>query len=103
MKKNILLSVSALAVVAMLSGCAVPNAFGPLYSDATLSGTATGNAKGSKTGQSKAVNIIGICQGDAGIQAAAEQGGIKRITTVDIKGKSILGVWAETTTVVTGE
>lgn len=77
--------------------------FGPLFSDATLPITATSNSKGSKTGTAKSTNIIGIHTGDSSIQAAAKSAGISKIYTVDVHGKCILGVYSETTVIVTGE
>ena len=59
---------------------------------------------GSKTGTSSAVGILGVVAvGDASVAAAARDGGITTINTVDNKGTSILGIYAKYETIVTGE
>lgn len=62
-------------------------------------GTAT-----SKTGKACAQNFLGIfAQGDASIEAAKNDGGIDRVTTVDHETKTILGLYAQFCTVAYGE
>ncbi|MDR2982174.1 MAG: TRL-like family protein [Puniceicoccales bacterium] len=103
MKKS-LLAVSALAAVAVLSGCATPDTWGGLYSANTGHHIqATDNKIGSKKGESKLTNIIGIAEGDISLATAAANGGVTKIATVDIKVKNILSIYSETTLVVTGE
>jgi hypothetical protein len=65
---------------------------------------ATGNPVGSKTGQASGQIILGAFGDvDAGIVAAAQAGGISRISTVDFQTKSLLGIVMTYTTTVTGE
>ena len=64
---------------------------------------ATQNQMGSKRGEATAVSILGlVAVGDAGISAAAENGGITKVATVDQEGMHVLGFYAQSTTIVTG-
>lgn len=83
-----------LAVVAMLSSCSL-----------TLPVTATNNAVGNKVGTAKATGFLGILffNADASIRTAAKNGGITKISTVDIKHTSILNLVVTYETIVTGE
>lgn len=89
-------TIKALAVVAVamsFTACSI-----------TLPVTATSNKIGSKVGTSKATVIIGLYfNEDASIQSAAQDGGISKISTVDIKYGSILGLVQTYETIVTGE
>ncbi len=71
----------------------------------TLPVAATSNAVGSKVGTSKATGYLGILffDQDASIRAAAKNGGITKISTVDIKSTSLLNIIVTYETVVTGE
>lgn len=64
---------------------------------------ATSNAVGSKVGESTMrMSSLGIWLGDAGIATAAKNGGISKISTVDVRLD--YGLFGTTwTTVVTGE
>ena len=66
---------------------------------------ATGYAVGSKVGIAKATGYFGVIfiDGDASIRTAAKNGGINRISSVDLKKTSILGIVVTYETIVTGE
>jgi hypothetical protein len=66
---------------------------------------ATTNPVGSKVGQASGKIWFGAFgSADAGIQAAAQNGGITNISTVDFTTKlGILGLWTEYQATVTGE
>lgn len=83
----------AMAAVSM-SSCAL-----------TLPVTATSNTIGSKVGTAKATGYLGILffNQDASIRTAARNGGITKISTVDIKSTSILNLIVTYETTVTGE
>lgn len=88
-------------------GCAGPYSGGVIFSDykALLCSPddSSGLAPGSKVGEAKMVNYVGwIAMGDASITAAAANGGISKIKTVDYKYNTILGIINTTTTIVTG-
>jgi hypothetical protein len=66
---------------------------------------ATSNPVGSKKGQATGTCFLSVlCFGaDASIETAAKNGGITKISTVDITTKNILGIVVSYTTTVTGE
>jgi len=81
-------------VGAMLSGCAL-----------TLPVSATSNAIGPKVGTATATGYLGVLffNADASIRSAAKNGGITKISTVDIKQTSLLGIIVTYETIVTGD
>lgn len=94
MFKTIKTLFALLATAAMISGCAL-----------TLPVNATSNPIGSKVGTAKATGFLGVLffDQDASIRTAAKNGGITRISTVDIKSTSILNLVVTYETIVTGE
>lgn len=94
MIKTIKKITALMAVVAMLSSCAL-----------TLPVNATSNPVGQKVGTAKATGYLGVLffNQDASIQKAAKNGGITKIATVDIKQTSILNLVITYETIVTGE
>lgn len=105
MKKALLLA-TAIASAAALSGCAMASSpvMGGLYTDVTYPVNATSNDQGPKTGEASASSILGIfATGDASIAAAARNGGITKVKTVDVNATSFLGLYAKYTVIVTGE
>jgi len=85
---------AATLVIAMMSSCSL-----------TLPVTATSNPVGSKVGTSKANGFLGILYlgADASIKSAAKNGGITKISTVDIKQNNFLNIFTSFETIVTGE
>lgn len=83
-----------LAVVAMMSSCSL-----------TLPVTATSNPVGNKVGTATATGFLGILffNADASIRTAAKNGGITKISTVDIKKGNVLNLIVTYETIVTGE
>ena len=83
-----------LAVVAMMSSCSL-----------TLPVTATSNPVGTKVGTATARGFLGILffNADASIRTAAKNGGITKISTVDIKQGNVLNLIVTYETIVTGE
>ena len=83
-----------LAVAVMMSSCAL-----------TLPVNATSNAVGNKVGTANATGYLGILffNADASIRTAAKNGGITKISTVDIKQTSLLNLIVTYETIVTGE
>ena len=71
----------------------------------TLPAAATSNPVGKKVGTATATGYLGVLffGADASIQKAAQNGGITKISTVDIKQTSILGIVVSYETIVTGE
>ncbi len=89
MKKIFLIFAAAL----LLSSCAI-----------TLPVNATSNEVGSKVGMSKATGYLNVLwfDQDASIQKAAKQGGITKISTVDLKQTNMLGIIQTYECIVTG-
>lgn len=96
-----------LCTAAVLSGCAMSNTApvtGFVYNGSKGTYGATSNPVAAKTGQSCSSSILGIIgSGDASAAAAAKAGGITKIATVDSDNFGILGIYATSCTVVTGE
>ncbi len=103
-KVMVMLSVVCLGGL-ILSGCAFgPYAPGVGYSSIKGPITSTGNAPGSKVGTAEAVNYVGVvAMGDASIEAAARNGGIVRVKTVDYEMINYGPFYIKTMTIVTGE
>ena len=105
MKQGAIL-LSLILIATLTTGCvmSVNPLVGILYSDDVTGGlTATPNAQGAKVGEATVKMICGVSYGDGSIQTAAANGGISKIKTVDLKVKNVLGVYMETTTIVTGD
>ena len=71
----------------------------------TLPVSATSNPVGSKIGTAKASGFFGMLymDADASIKQSAENGGITKISTVDIKTTNFLGIFTGYECIVTGE
>lgn len=91
---KIKLIIAALLTAALVASCSL-----------TMPVNATSNAIGSKVGTAKATGFLYILffDADASIQTAAKNGGITKISTVDIKFNNILGILTTYETIVTGE
>jgi hypothetical protein len=93
MKNNLIKCLSVCVMTIMFVSCSI-----------TLPVTATSNSVGSKVGKSSATVVLGFAfNEDASIRTAAKQGGISKISTVDIKVKNILGLVVTYETIITGE
>ena len=67
--------------------------------------SASSNPVGSKVGTATGTCFLGyLCFGaDASIQSAAKNGGITKVSTVDLKTNNLLGIIVTYTCIVTGE
>lgn len=85
---------AATIAIAALSSCAM-----------TVPVAATSNPIGSKVGTSTGSGFLGVLifSPDTGIQQAAKNGGISKISTVDFKWTNMLGILQTYTCTVTGE
>lgn len=84
------------------------NAMGIFYTDATYPVTATGmkvqDLSRLKCGTARTNNILFLVEtGDASIDTAAKNGGIKKISHIDIHEKSIFIFWKGVKVTVYGE
>jgi hypothetical protein len=90
---NKLKTFAVICFVLVLTSCSVTE---PL--------TATGNPIGNKIGTAKATQVLGLCfGGNASILTAAKNGGISKISTVDVKRRNILFIVMSQETTVSGE
>ena len=107
MKKAIILSV--LLLMAITFNMQSANATGVFYTESTYPVMATGIKRNCdinklKQGQSTTNNILFLVEtGDAGINAAVKNGGIKVIHYIDISEKSVFFFFRKLTTTVYGE
>ena len=101
MKKTFFSLACAVAIALGMSSCAAMGN-GTLYNDTVEPCHVTANTLGSKVGQAQIVNIVGVALGDAGVQKAAKEAGITKVSHVDKKVWSILGVYSVTTYTVYG-
>jgi hypothetical protein len=87
--------VIALGLAMVMSACSM-----------TLPHSATGNEIGNKVGRAKITVYLGAIlfpfEQDAGIRAAAKNGGITRISTVDVKTTNLFNIIVTYETIVTG-
>ena len=100
MKKIIFSVACALA----LTSCGTVGLVGTVYVDATEPAAVTSNTLGTKVGQAEALSVLGVVAvGDAGIEKAAKQAGITKVSHVDKKTFSVLGLFTKVTYTVYGE
>lgn len=94
MVKRIKVLFAIVAVLGMLSSCSI-----------TVPVNATSNPVGAKVGRAKATGLFGFIffNADASIKTAAKNGGISKISTVDIKQVNILFIITMYETIITGE
>lgn len=98
---------TVLGLLFMLSGTQA-NAMGLFYTDATYPVTATGvkteNLSAMKKGTASTTNILFLVEvGDASIDTAAKNGGISKISHIDIQEKSVFIFWRGVKVTVYGE
>lgn len=97
-----------LATGLMLFICGGANAMGLFYTNADYPVTATGakvqDLSKLKSGTSELINVLYFVEiGDAGIEKAAKNAGIKKISFIDINEKTIFIFFRKITTTVYGE
>lgn len=104
MAKGLLVVVALLGMVGLV-GCTYPagSVIAPIMM--TKSPVAVGDTLvvPTKTGTAEVEGIILIAKGDGSIEAAAKNGGIKRIHHVDSEEFNVLGIYSKRTTIVHGE
>ena len=102
--KNLICAVLMLVSAAVISGCVMAQSpiFAPIAVDLAGAGP-VGTGANLKRGEAVAQGIVMVAIGDASIETAAKNGGIRKIHHVDTKTTNILGVYSEYTTIVYGE
>ena len=103
MKKLLLALILFGALASTGCGAVFPYQPGPIYTDYQTPAMATQNETGNKMGEACQTNILGlVATGDASVSTAAKNGGITKVNSVDTKFKTILGIFSESCTVVSG-
>jgi hypothetical protein len=104
MKKTIMTVACALALTLGMTSCGAVGLVGAVYTGYTEPAAVTSNALGTKVGQASAISVLGVAAaGDAGINKAAKQAGITKVSHVDKKIVSVLGLYTKVTYTVYGE
>ena len=96
----------AFAGLAFIAGCATvaSQVTGSIYTDVKAPLSAASNTGGSKIGSSTASSLLGLfAMGDASIETASKNGGIKKVQHVDYHSTSILGIYSTFTVMVYGQ
>ena len=94
---------AAVMAIAMTS-CSSIGMVGLIYDGDIQPVAVTSNALGQKVGTATCVSVLGIVAvGDGGINAAAKNGGIKKISHVDRKTLSVLSLFTKYEYFVYGE
>lgn len=93
------------AIVALtMSSCGAVGMIGGIYTGDTQPVAVTSNSVGYKVGTSSCVSVLGIVAvGDGGINAAAKDGNITKISHIDRKTISVLGLFTTYKYFVYGE
>jgi hypothetical protein len=105
MRKVTKIAAFSLAVAALATGCATVVPVGGIYTNVKMPVTnSNGSVSYSKTGVATTQSILGlVAWGDGSIRAAAEEGKITKVNSVDYSSENILGVYGKYTTTVYGE
>lgn len=104
MKKAIFSVACAIALAFGMTSCGAVGLVGVVYTGYTEPAAVTSNELGTKVGQAKALSVLGVAAaGDAGIEKATKQAGITKVSHVDKKVVSVLGLFTKVTYTVYGE
>jgi hypothetical protein len=104
MKKHLMVLATAVVMGMSLVSCSAIGVVGAVYTGTTVPHSVTDNKLGTKVGSVKCTSILGIAAyGDAGINTAAKMAGIKKVSHVDVKTFSVLGLFTTQTYFVYGE
>jgi hypothetical protein len=104
MKKTIFTVACALALTLGMTSCGAIGLVGSVYTGYTEPAAVTSNVLGTKVGQGSAISVLGVVAlGDAGIEQATKKAGIKKVSHVDKKVVSILGLYTKVIYTVYGE
>lgn len=102
--KHIKMLIVAVIVAITMTSCEAVGLVGAVYTGVTTPAAVTSNAVGTKVGTAKALSVLGIVAcGDAGVNKAAKNGNIQKISHVDVKTFSVLGLFTSYEYFVYGE
>ena len=104
MKKTIFSVACAIALAVGMTSCGTVGLIGAVYTGYTEPAAVTSNELGTKVGQAHATSVLGVAAaGNAGIEKAAKKAGITKVSHVDKKVFSVLGLFTKVTYTVYGE
>lgn len=104
--RKVILSCAALVAMTLASCSTIgtQSGIGSLYTGVSEGQMVTSNQLGTKVGKGSTIGVLGLVSiGDASIQSAANSAGIKKISHVDCKKMSVLGLFAKYDILVYGE
>ena len=106
MKKNLTILAGIFVIAFLLSGCATMYPVGSLYTGVKVPNN-MGDGKDvsyTKIGKASANSILSlIATGDASLEKAIQNGGIKTVKWVDYQADNFLGIYGTYTTTVYGD
>ena len=103
--KKLFLFLGIASISVLMSSCALFGT-GMIYEGTTAPHSVTSNpiSNNTKVGRSNYVSVLGIIAvGDGGINVAAKNAGISKISHVDVQKTSVLGLFTKSETIVYGE
>lgn len=102
--KKLFVLMSLCSVLFLFSSCGVVGMVGAVYTAYSEPELVTSNVVGSKVGTAQTTSILGIiATGDGSIEKAAKSAGITKISHVDKKTSSVLGIYTTCKYFVYGE
>lgn len=103
MKKLFLTTVLA-SVIVLFSSCGTVGMVGALFTGVTTPEAVTSNEVGSKVGTATTISVLGlVAVGNGGVNKAAKEAGITKISHVDVRTLSVLGIFTTQKYFVYGE
>lgn len=100
---KILRRLIAPVLLVCLAGCTGFGPQGAIFTSTTLAVYAN-ETGGAKKGKACTHSILGLVAfGDGSVENATRDSGIKKVKAIDLSGFSILGLYAQLCTVVTGD
>lgn len=103
--KKVFLFLGVASIAVLMSSCALLGT-GMVYQGITVPHSVTSNpiSDNVKVGKSNYISVLGIVAiGDGGINVAARNAGITKISHVDEQKTSVLGLFTKSETIVYGE
>lgn len=102
--KKVILAMMLVVATLGFTGCSAIGMVGGIYTGYDAPFAVTGNEVGTKVGTATTVSVLGlVAVGDGSIDIAAKKGNIKKISHVDVKTTSILGLFTQHKYFVYGE
>lgn len=102
--KKVIVAMAFLMAAFGFTGCSAVGMVGGIYTGYDAPFAVTSNEIGTKVGTASTVSVLGlVAVGDGSVDLAAKKAGIKKISHVDVKTLSVLGLFTKHTYIVYGE